>query len=382
MLGDSIFIQSLIKHCEQPRPTQAALAACCKEILHHFKFDCVFIARSGAPEEAPAPLAFEGKEDVMDTCLYRLGVEERLALSQVSLKHYLDITGKPVFNRAGSLRIQKPNSGIFVSYFRPKHDFIILGCAHQDARPYDQALLNELTNIWKALQDPLRDAIQLILKSGKVETPQTTVKAAEAPKVEKKAVEHPEFKFAEEKVAPPPFKAVPVAAPKRDEKSTKRKRPVVLVDEVTRLFNKDYFEECLAIEVERAKRYSRSVSILFLSVSPAPGHPASPGMDGVATQVAEILNKSLRQVDIICRLEKDKYGIILPDTSNQTYGVIAKRVFRYFKEVMGEAPPVFLNISASTYPKHAGNHLLLFENAEKLLAQAKEVGPNKAVLPE
>jgi diguanylate cyclase (GGDEF)-like protein len=239
-----------------------------------------------------------------------------------------------------------------------------------------------LTNIWKALQDPLRDSIHAILKSGKVETPQTTVKAEEAPKLEKKAVDHPEFKFAEEKITPLPPKAFPAPAPKHEEKSTKRKRPVVRVDEVTRLFNKDYFEECLAIEVERAKRYSRSVSILFLSVSPASGHPASSGMDGVATQVAEILNKSLRQVDIICRLEKDKYGIILPDTSNQTYGVIAKRVFRFFKEVMGEAPPVFLNISASTYPKHAGNHLLLFENAEKLLAQAKEVGPNKAVLPE
>ena len=98
--------------------------------------------------------------------------------------------------------------------------------------------------------------------------------------------------------------------------------------------------------------------------------------------MADILFKSLRRVDIICRLDKHKYGIILPDTDNNTYGIIAKRVFKFYKLIMGEAPPVFLNISASTYPKHAGNHLLLLENTEKLLVQAQEVGPNKAVLPE
>ena len=151
---------------------------------------------------------------------------------------------------------------------------------------------------------------------------------------------------------------------------------------MTRLFNKDYFSECLAIEVERAKRYSRMMSLLFLSVTPVEGTPSKPDDNVVATQVAEILSKSLRRVDIICRLERNKFGIILPDTANNTYGIIAKRIFKYFKQIMGEVPPVFLNISASTYPKHAADHQTLLENAEKLLAQAQEVGPNKAVLPE
>ncbi len=380
MLGDSIFVQKLIEHCEKGRPTQASLAACCKEIAQNYKFDCVFIAHASSPEVPLEALAFDGKEDVMDACLYRLGVEERVTLSKILLKNYLDITGKPVFNRAGSLRIQKPSSGIFLAMYRAKQDFLLLGCAHQDSRPYEQELLTEITNTWKAWQEDLFTAVQTILKSGKVEPAQISVSAApEPPKLTipgTKAETKLEFPFLGElEVSKPAAKAAA-------ENDGKHLRPVVLVDEVTRLFNKDYFEECLAIEVERAKRYSRHVSLLFLRVTPVDQGLTKESENTIANQIADILFKSLRRVDIICRLDKHKYGIILPDTDNKTYGIIAKRVFKFFKQVMGETQPVFLNISASTYPKHAGNHILLLENTEKLLVQAQEVGPNKAVLPE
>lgn len=375
MIANSILVDKLTAHCKTARPNQTNLAACCKELLQNFKFDCVFIAQSNAPEETPVSLAYEGKEEVMDTCLYRLGIEERVALSKLPLKNFLDMTGKPVFNKSGSLRIQKPNSGIFMVHYKAKEHYLLLGCAHQDSRPYDQDLLNNLSIIWKAWQEVLAQAVQQVLRSGKGVPPP----APPVPLVE------PPVKAPSLQPAPPltaPLVSAPATTVKAEEKGGDHKRPVILVDEVTRLFNKDYFEECLAIEVERAKRYSRNVSLLFISVTPLDPSTAKISENLVATQVAEILFKSLRRVDIICRLEKEKYGIILPDTDNNTYGIIAKRVFKFFKQVMGEAPPVFLNISASTYPKHAGNHLLLFENTEKLLAQAKEVGPNKAVLPE
>ncbi len=372
MISETLLIQKLIDQCRQSRPTQASLAACCKEILQNFKFDCVFIACSNTPEESPAPLAFEGKEEIMDTCFYRLGVEERVTLSKLPLKVFLDMTGKPVFNKSGSLRIQKPFSGIFLVFNLPKQDFLLLGCAHQDSRPYEQELLTDLTNIWKPWQESLLKAVHLIKKSGKVEDPKAGIPAGIPPAFEERP---------KNKAENPPVSA-PVTTVRPEKEDNDHKRPVVLVDEVTRLFNKDYFEECLAIEVERAKRYSRHVSLLFLSVTPIDPVTAKLIENTTATQVADILYKSLRRVDIICRLDKNRYGIILPDTDNQTYGIIAKRIFKFYKQIMGDGPPVFLNISASTYPKHAGNHLLLFENAEKLLQQAQEVGPNKAVLPE
>lgn len=374
MLAQAILTEKLVSSCKKSPVTKADLAACCKVLLENYKFDCVFLAFAVTPEETLSPLAFDGKDEIMDTCLYRLGVEERHTLSKLAFKTYQDMTGKPIFNKSGSLRIQKPNSGIFLVLNHPKKCFALLGCAHQNSQSYDPKLIEELKAVWKQWQETLEKTLFQVPSSGKPEGPATVVEESQA---------HEKISSTSEKLslstqfAAPPVAASPKAPPPKDD----GRRPVILVDEETRLFNKDYFSECLAIEVERAKRYSRMMSLMFLSVTPNNGS-VPPNEAQVATQVAEILVKSLRRVDVICRLEKDKYGIVLPDTAHNTYGIIAKRVFKFFKLVMGDAPPVFLNISASTYPKHAATHHDLLDNAEKLLAQAREVGPNKAVLPE
>jgi diguanylate cyclase (GGDEF)-like protein len=366
VISNAVLIEKLISACSRPPVQQINLVVCCKEILENFKFDCVFLAQSFSAEESLSVIAADGKEDVMDTCLYRLGVEERNALSKLPLKTYLDITGKPVFNKSGSLRIQKPNSGIFMVLNRPKKNYLLFGCAHQNSQAYDQKTLEDLSALWKQWQEPLEKAILQVVSARKVE-------GFDVRPVEKMVAKTDPFS------SPP--ESLPSTAKFQETKKDDR-RPVVLVDEVTRLFNKDYFSECLSIEVERAKRYSRWMSLMFLSVSPVNGISDNGDENKVATQVAEILSKSLRRVDVICRLDQNKYGIILPDTANNTYGIIAKRIFKYFKQILGENPPVFLNISASTYPKHAADHQALLENAERLLVQAQEVGPNKAVLPE
>lgn len=373
MLAQALLTEKLISACRKNPVTKADLSACCKILLENFKFDCVFIGFAGTAEEPLSVLASDGKEEVMETCLYRLGVEERNALAKLPMKAYQDITGKPVFNKSGSLRIQKPNSGIFMVYSQPKKFFILLAFAHQNSQGYDVKLMEEMQGVIKPWKEALEKAV-LQIASGSAASPAL---AREEPPV-KENISAISDKLSFEPAVPPPAPASVKATPPPKGDS---RRPVILVDEETRLFNKDYFSECLAIEVERAKRYSRMMSLMFLSVTPNNG-----SLDGnesqVATQVAEILAKSLRRVDVICRLEKDKYAIVLPDTAHDTYGIIAKRIFKFFKLVMGEAPPVFLNISASTYPKHAATHHDLLGNAEKLLAQAREVGPNKAVLPD
>lgn len=373
MLATAILVEKLNSQCSQSHVTPTQLTACCKTLLENYKFDCVFLAYSATPEETLSALAFDGKEEVMETCLYRLGVEERVALSKVPLKTYTDMTGKPVFTKSGSLRIQKPNSGVFMVLNRPRKSYLLLGLAHQNSQSYDQKLLEELTDVWKNWQDKLEKAVLAVAASPKGGEPAPAAKET-GPKKESGSKPDGALAGAELQILK--------ETSQKGENRKDGRRPVVLVDEVTRLYNQAYFSESLAVEVERAKRYSRTLSLMFLSVTPVDGAASRPNDDLVATQVAEILSKSLRKVDVICRVEKNKYGIVLPDTAQNTYGIIAKRVFKFFKQIMGDNPPVYLNISASTFPKHAENHLTLLDNAEKLLAQAQEVGPNKAVLPE
>ena len=87
----------LHKHCEKDPVTTEALNACCAEINKRLGFDSVFLARSAAPEEPLSTLALDGKDDVMETCLYRLGVEEKISLTKIPVETDQDMTGKPVF---------------------------------------------------------------------------------------------------------------------------------------------------------------------------------------------------------------------------------------------------------------------------------------------
>jgi hypothetical protein len=66
MLVTSIFVEKIHRHCKKDQPSQIHLAACCKEILAEFKFDCVFLAYASAAEEELKGLAFDGREEVMD----------------------------------------------------------------------------------------------------------------------------------------------------------------------------------------------------------------------------------------------------------------------------------------------------------------------------
>ena len=414
MLANAILTSKLNTQLKQGRPTPAHLEACCKILLENYKFDCVFLASAPTPEESPVPLACHGKEEIMDACLYRLGAEDRVALTKVPLKTYQDITGKPVFNKSGSLRIQKPYSGVIMVLNAPKKVCILLGFAHLNAQPYPPALLEELPNLWREWGEALEKAVVQVTSPGRMPDP-APVRHDDPPPLRHQEPlppldedPLPEAPMNLDRLSFDPLPnqapAAPVALPpkksslfikpstasgqapapppaKSPETRKESRRPLILVDEVTRLYNKDYFAESLTVEVERAKRSSRLMSLIYLSVSPVEGMPRM-NENQVANQVAEILSKSLRKVDIICRLDKSKYGLVLPDTANNTYGIIAKRIFKFFKQVMGENPPVYLNISASTFPKHAADAPALMDNAEKLLLQAQQVGPNKAVLPD
>ena len=356
MTTASDLLDKFILLCKKNPPTLDALKDCCSEIIERYKFDGAFIASSDAPEGELVPLVAAGKEEFVDICIYRLGVEEKTALTKLPIKVFSDITGKPIFNKTGSLRMQKPSSGLFMAYNTPGKEFLLLACGHMDSRTYDTSLVQDLSQIWTMWKELLSGTIANI-----------NLRAQPAPMIPAPSVA-PGFSVP----SGPAFDPEPIS-PGLPHRSTH------LVDEVTRLYNKSYFDESLSIEVERAKRYSRSLCVLMLSVGRVDSN-GSLDENRVAAHIAEVLIQSLRRVDVICRTTKDQYAIILPDTATNTCGIIAKRVFKFFKQVMGEQPPVFINLSASAYPESSTDSKGLYEKAASLLQQAKNAGPNKAVL--
>ena len=346
-----ILVEKLLSNCRQSKLTMAGLESCCEAIIHNYDFNCVYLAYAHTPEQPLWSLAHAGSEELMQNCMHRLGIEDRVALAKVPHKVFTDITGKPKFTASGALRMLKPNGGVFFTLNQEEKDYLLLGCVHEEPRPYEASLLEDLGSVWNQWKQALRDA----LHQTNLIDPPATVKTHSSSKT-KEEPEHPSQPL----------------TPHLSHRSTH------LVDEVTHLFNKEYFEEQLLVEVERAKRYSRSMSLIFL----AAGSDGAVGEDPLAAQVADVLDECVRKEDIVCRMEGQRFAVILPDTAKETYSTIAKRIFKHFKEVMGERTSVFINLSAASFPDHADAAQALWDRTEALLKQAQEAGPNKAVLSE
>ncbi len=100
-------------------------------------------------------------------------------------------------------------------------------------------------------------------------------------------------------------------------------------DSLTLLYNHGAFHEKLGIELERAIRYGRPMSVIMLDlddfkeINDTYGHTTG---DRVLTLVAGALGAHLRKTDIAARYGGDEFSVILPETDLSAAAVIAGRI--------------------------------------------------------
>jgi diguanylate cyclase (GGDEF)-like protein len=86
-------------------------------------------------------------------------------------------------------------------------------------------------------------------------------------------------------------------------------------DLLTGLYNRNYFNETIVRDVERAKRYGESLSFIlidvndFKKINDTYGHLHG---DGVLRACAEVLKRSIRRSDFLCRFGGDEFVIVTP----------------------------------------------------------------------
>ena len=102
-----------------------------------------------------------------------------------------------------------------------------------------------------------------------------------------------------------------------------------MIDGLTGLWNRAYFERQLDAEVSRARRAGKAVACVmadldhFKAINDRFGHPAG---DAVLARVAQILADGCREQDIVCRYGGEEFAVILPMTSEAEAHVIAERL--------------------------------------------------------
>jgi diguanylate cyclase (GGDEF)-like protein len=167
---------------------------------------------------------------------------------------------------------------------------------------------------------------------------------------------------------------------------------LALMDPVTELGNHRFFQEQFKIEIERAKRHQRNLSMMMIDIdhfkswNDQYGHPAG---DQLLKDTAQQLLKGVRNIDWVCRYGGDEFAIILPDTKIENALSIAERLrasfapnFRPEKTLSGPPPVISLSIGLASYPLHASEDSVLLKKADEALYRAKKQGRNQTKIAE
>lgn len=156
-------------------------------------------------------------------------------------------------------------------------------------------------------------------------------------------------------------------------------------DGLTGLKNHRAFQDRLADEIARARRYGIPLSLVMLDVdhfkqyNDTFGHPAG---DQVLLKVAEKLREALRESDYAARYGGEEFVLILPQTDTVGAVQIAERCREALEEAAWEHRPVTASFGvASLLPCHRDGVSLLTD-ADRLLYQAKAGGRNQVAAPE
>jgi diguanylate cyclase (GGDEF)-like protein len=159
-----------------------------------------------------------------------------------------------------------------------------------------------------------------------------------------------------------------------------------VTDDLTGLFNHRRFQEVVAAEFERARRFEQPLGLLMLDiddfkqVNDTYGHQQG---DIVLREVASVLRASSREIDEPARYGGEELAVALPQTDLEGSYLLAERVRTAIEAL--EIPMLsgegILRVTASfgvsAIPEAADSKDSLIASADAALYRAKRAGKNR-----
>jgi diguanylate cyclase (GGDEF)-like protein len=106
-------------------------------------------------------------------------------------------------------------------------------------------------------------------------------------------------------------------------------RRVANTDSLTGLYNQRYFHVVVVHEIARAKRYSKTFSVVmfdlqnFRHVNQESGFESG---DEILRGVAHQLKSSVRSNDTVCRYAANRFAVVLPETEQKHVNIVANKI--------------------------------------------------------
>lgn len=162
---------------------------------------------------------------------------------------------------------------------------------------------------------------------------------------------------------------------------------MAVTDGLTGLFNHRHFQEKLEGEFKRLQRQPNPLSLLlididfFKKINDSYGHP---GGDEVLRNVAAVIKKTVRDVDIPARYGGEEFAAILLGTNHDGARKMAERLRKSVQDktflVDGRDVTVTVSIGSATSHGDGETKEQLIERADQALYHAKRNGRNRSVL--
>ncbi len=156
-------------------------------------------------------------------------------------------------------------------------------------------------------------------------------------------------------------------------------------DKLTGLYNRNYLDHYLEIELKRCKRHRSTLSLIMIDIDDFKifndkyGHLAG---DDILRHVGETIKRNIREVDTPARYGGEEFVVVLPDEDLENALKISERLMEALRNDFAHQsgkPPGGLTVSMgiATYPGHGQLATSLLNAAYRALYNAKKSGKNR-----
>ena len=148
-------------------------------------------------------------------------------------------------------------------------------------------------------------------------------------------------------------------------------------DPLTGILNRRAFIGTSTLELARAERYQRSLSLAYLDiddfkrVNDEGGHDDG---DRLLVEVAQTLKRNLRAFDVVARYGGDEFVFLLPEAGDEAAELVLEKLMIALRGAMRGRWPVTFSIGAVTVDGPRTTLDRLIQQADKLVYAAKQDG--------
>jgi diguanylate cyclase (GGDEF)-like protein len=159
---------------------------------------------------------------------------------------------------------------------------------------------------------------------------------------------------------------------------------LAITDSLTKVNNRRRFFDLAEQEFERSRRYNRPLSLIMLDidhfkrVNDTYGHAAG---DTVLERLAQLCQKSLREVDVFARYGGEEFVILLPETTSIEAQLTAERIRQLVArtpiEITGDSLTITISFGIVELDKDCKNVEELLDRSDQAMYASKRNGRNR-----